>query len=319
MTLDLSECEIHSPRGDKLRELCRFLINQFPSDRPVLDPVIEAGQGYATWTPYGLYHRGRLLGSLALMPLKVWLDRRFQQVVGVASVATDPKFRRMGVARRLLDHCLGLTERQAAPTVLFTSLPEVYRSAGFREIQQQYVGTCATALQFGGAPPSHETRKTLDGSTREILAGIYGKAPSFHTGKIERDADYWQFYERLFNSNRHVELLLLSREGRTHGYARLESEGDRLLVSELCVDSAEESLLASVCTGIAGQARQQGVEWVTLALPADHCLREFLNVLGVSLALEPPGAARESFMVRPAGAAPIGALASFLWPLSDKF
>lgn len=319
MTFQLSECEIHPATGPRLRQVCRFLIDQFPPDRPILERVIATGRGYATWTPYALYHGEELLGSLALMPLRIWLEGQRRDMVGIASVATVPAYRRMGVAGRLLDHCLAKADQQLLPSVLFTSLPRVYENAGFQAIRQDYLGTSPANLPRGGAGLGVQRLETINDDDCNTLATIYDSPGSVFSGKVERDAQYWRFCQLLFNTNSNLRILLCSDGGRPCGYVRAETEEGRLLISEVCLEQASAAVIEAVCTHIAEEARLQSAPWVTLSLPSDHAVRGFLERCGIRCTREPAGICRETLMVRPPRGRSLDTLSRLRWPLSDKF
>lgn len=319
MTFDLAECKIRSPNGDALRHLCQFLMDQFPSDRPVLEPVLQAGRQCALWTPYVLYHGSKLLGNVSLMRLQIWLDNRLHKVVGVASVATHPHYRRMGVAQRLLDRCMKMVDQQGLCSVLFTSLPTVYERSGFRTVEQVYLGTNAAELPGGESPFSVSIVEKLNETICRVLDSLYSSCGAAYSGKLQRDADYWDFYRRLYNSNPNATILLGSRDGRPCCYARCELEKDRLLVSEICADSTETVALEALWTRIGKLARERRSEWVTLGLPRAHMAHTHLVHRGTALKNEPAGAPREALMIRPPRGESLGSWGRLQWPLSDKF
>jgi predicted acetyltransferase len=294
-------------------------MEQFPSDRPLLQRVLDTGRGYYTWTPYALYRDNELLGSASLMPMQVQLDGRNCEVAGIASVATVSRYRRLGIARRLLEHCLGITDRWGVPCVLFSSLPRVYEGVGFREVPQEYVGVRAEQLRFPAAAFTCKRFERLDGQTQALLARIYSQRCPAYTGKIDRNSDYWELYQLLFDPAPRAMILLCQRQGTAVGYARCEQEADRLLVCELCADPRETGVLEAIFSHIAAEARQAGSDWVTLAVPRDHFARQYLEHRGIAPRPEPPGAVRETFMVRPCPGEPLGPLGALQWSLADKF
>lgn len=318
MPFELSRCEIRTPVGEERARLCRFLMDQFPPDRPLLQAVIDTGRGYYTWIPLGLYQGGELLGSAALVPMRIWLDGGTRDVVGLASVATEPQYRGLGIARRLVEHCLEITDRQGLACVLFTSLPRVYQGSGFHAIRQDYLGAAAGQLWFRDSGLACRPQVELDEAAVAVLARIYADDCPPYTGKIERDPAYWEFYQILFRANAQATIVLCEHEGRPRGYFRSEREADRLLISELCAEP-QERVVEALLARIADQSQRAGVGWVTLALPPDHFARRFLQDRGIALQPEPPGAPRETFMVRPTAGRPLDPWMGLQWSLADKF
>ena len=318
MKLDLAECEIRTPGGDDLLALYRMLMDVFPVDRPVFTEMIETGKRFYTWTPYALYQGAELLGSVSLMPVGIWLGGQAVEVVGIASVATRKEHRRKGVARHLMRHGLGIVDERSAPAVLLTDLPAVYEGLGFKAVKQTYPAACVPEMDFGTGGFDCELVDCLDQGRLERMASIYADEYPNYDGKVFRDRDYWRLYQMLFDLYPKSRILLCTSHERTLGYARIEVEGDRLLLSELCAraDAVEATALLGF---VADCARQVGVGLVTLALSPDHFASETLQRHGVLLQPEPAGAHRETFMVRPRPGEPPGPLERLHWSLADKF
>jgi GNAT superfamily N-acetyltransferase len=319
MPLDLSACTIRVPVGDSLLPLYEFLSGCFPADRPVFDEMTRTGKRFYTLTCYALYRGQEILGNVSLMPMRVWLGGRAAPVVGVACVATAPQHRRQGVARHLLGHALGLVDRQDLPSVLFTGVPETYRGAGFQSVPQPYLAACASAMDFHARGFDGESLAALDDRPLGQLATIYAGEYPDYDGKVDRDRDYWQFYALLWNAYRRSTLLLCRRRGRLLGYARCDRHGDRLTVCELCARPSAPEVAEALLGLVQEQAGRAGVDLLSFALPPDHFVWPVLQQHAVALRPEPPGVARETFMVRPAAGHASPALLRLTWPLADKF
>ena len=90
MDRDFSQYQIRVPRGRDLQRLHDFLSECFPPDRPVFAEMARSGKGFYTWSPYALYRGSEIVANVSLMPMRIWLEGRVRDVVGVASVATVP-------------------------------------------------------------------------------------------------------------------------------------------------------------------------------------------------------------------------------------
>ena len=319
MELDLSKCRIHTPTGDELLRLYRMVMEVFVGDRPVFAEMIEKGRRFYTWTPYTLYLGNELLGNVSLMPMRIWLEGRITQTVGIASVATPKRYRRMGVAKHLMGHCLGVIDRQKMPAVLLTNLPGMYQWAGFEAVDQAYPAASTRQVDFAKRGFDCKLLETLAEDHLEEMARLYAQEYPNYDGKVVRDPDYWQLYQMLFNPYPKIKVLFCIRDGRVLGYARLELEDDRLLVSEICGDASGTDVAETLLGFMADYARQVGRDLVTFALPPDHFAKQILNHHDVQLQPEPPGAHRETFMVRPRAGELLGPLERLQWSLADKF
>ncbi len=316
--LDPSECRIRTPEHAERIALYEFLIGVFPVDRPVFREMVERGRRFYTWTPYALYHGGELVANVSLMPMQIWLNGQPRPIVGIASVATRERFRRRGVARHLLRHALGIVDERRAPAVLFTELPAVYEGLGFETIPQTYRAASARAFDWGDRPEPCELVGTFGAEHLGAMARLYDRTPNYD-GKVVRDAEYWQLYEMLFHAYARFKLLVCRRAGRMVGYARVEEEADRLLVSELCGEPSDVEVVERLLASAAAYARRIERDVISFAMPPGHFAESIVRARGVAFGPEPPGAPRESVMVRPAAGQPLGPLARVSWPLADKF
>lgn len=296
-----------------------MLGDTFAPDRPLFDRLLRTGRPMYTWTPYTLYHGQEIVGNVSLMPVRIWLDGRPVEVVGVASVATAPQYRRQGVARHLLRHCLAVVDQKRLPAVLFTSQPEVYVGARFVSIPQRYSEwrspdwrCCALNLQSTWLD-------VLAPEDWAAVARLYDNGPPKYDGSVVRDPGYWEFYQTLFELNPRWRIVACRDAGTWLGYARCEEEPGRLLISEFCSLPDREDVVDSLVGSIVNRARQLGLPVLSLALAPGHVLERVLRSRGVELMSEGPDADREVFMVRPTIGQALGPFAQLQWSLADKF
>ena len=311
--------EIRMPAGDERLPLYRLLMEIFPADRPLITELIDEEDRFPNWPAYTLCSGNEILGNVSLAPMQVWLDGRSIELVGIAWVATGEKYRRQGVAKRLMRHVLEVVDAEGLPSVLFTGLPGVYEPLGFEVVEQVYLAAAAGQLPSGR--PEFESRiyQTLTPNLVETMVRIHAREKSGPDGEVVRDAKYWQLYRALFNGNANVGLLVCEQEGRVAGYVRVETEDDRLLVSELSCVPAAGNVAQTLLGCVAELAADTERETITLALPWEHPAMQILRRCGIALVPEPTGAARETFMVRAPRGRPLGLLKKLQWPLCDKF
>ena len=319
MEIDFSKCRIRTPREDERLPLYRMLMELFEIDRPVYETMIEKHKRFYTWTPYTLYLGDEILGNAALVPMRIWLGGRPADVVGVGAVATATPYQRKGVARYLMKHCAEILDRQEVPSVLFTELPAVYEEAGFRIIPQVYRAATRWQMDFDSRGFDCKILDTVDEGHVERMKGIYTDEYPNYDGKVVKDRAYWQLYELLFNPYPSPRLLFCTGKGRLLGYARVDVEEDRLLLSELCGRPSAVEVTEALLSFVTGYAVGLGLDLVTFALPPGHFAEQILDSHHVHLEPEPPAAHREIFMVRPAAGQALGPLERLQWSLADKF
>ena len=319
MKIDLSNCEIRMLTSNNRLPLYRLLMEVFPTDRPLIAELIDHEDRFPNWPAYTLWSDNVVLGNVSLAPMRVWLDGRLTELAGIAWVATREQYRRQGVANRLLRHVLEVVDAEGLPSALGTGLPGVYEPLGFEVVEQIYLA--APARQLASGQPKFESRtyQTLTPDLVETMARMYAGADSNHDGRVVRDREYWQLYRALFDGDPNASLLVGEGEGRAAGYIRIETEDDRLLVSELCCPSTAADVARALLGCVAQLAMGTKRETITLALPRDHPAMQILRRSAIALKPEPAGASRETFMVRAPGGRPLGPLGKLQWPLCDKF
>ena len=316
MEVDFAECEVRTPTGAGLTGLYAMLMDVFEADRPIFAEMIETGKPFYTWTPYALYRGDEVLGNVSLVPMRIRLEGRVREVVGIASVATPMRYRRMGIATHLLGHCLRIVDGQSRPAVLFTDLPAMYERVEFQVIPQSYRTAQTGRMDFAGKSLEARVVEKVSGRDIEQLVRLFDERGATYEGTVVRDGAYWQLYEMLFNLYTKSKILFFTDAGEPCAYARVEVEGDRLLVCEVCGD---EDGVAALLGSVADYACEVQRDVITFALSPDHFVWQLLEDQKVELGPEPAGARRETFMVRPAAGEALGAFGRLQWSLADKF
>ncbi len=319
MEIDFSKCRICTPTGDDLLALYRMLMEVFVDDRPVFTEMIEKGKRFYTWTPHALYLGNEVLGNASLVPMRIWLGGQVTGIIGIASVGTPEQYRRRGIARYLVQHCLKIIDRQKAVSILLTELPVMYEKAGFKAIDQTCLAASVRQMDFADKGFECELLERIGDRQIEQIVRIYAEEYPNYDGKVVRDPDYWQLYAMLFNLHQRSRILFCIRDGRVLGYGRFDVEADRLLVSEICCEESATDVVEALLGFITDYALQAGVDLVTFALPVDHFARPILESRGIPLEPEPAGARRETFMVRLAASEGLEPFDRLQWSLADKF
>lgn len=130
---------IEGPRGAKpseFAEVMDFLNYVFRSNvgrRPSMGG--DYPHLYRESNAHNLRHirlNGRIISSVSVYPAQVQWDDVVLKVGGIGGVATDPEYRKMGHAGKVLDDCLHLMEREEYDlSILWTGIPDYYRRWGW--------------------------------------------------------------------------------------------------------------------------------------------------------------------------------------------
>ncbi len=316
---DLQSASIVQLKPEELPRIFPMLMEIFPVDRPIYSELIRNRQAPYRWTSYVLDWNGTWVGHSALVELRIWLEGESREVVGIASVATLPEYRRRGVARRLLEHCLEIVDSRGRPAALFTRIPELYEKFGFKNILQTFLGVAVDELRIFRFSGRAELRAELAESELQAMASLYVRHYPNYNGKLIRDTDYWKYYGMVVNLRENCWFLLRYRGGELAAYVRVEREPDRLLVAEFCTGPLDQEMIGGMLADVAYYAGQWGYSWITLAMCPGHFLWPILASKRVPMEVEPPGADRECFMVRPTAGDSLGAFERLQWSLADKF
>jgi hypothetical protein len=203
--------------------------------------------------------------------------------------------------------------------VLLTGLPEVYEGVGFQAVVQEYLAAGVSQVNFSSRGFDRRLLASLDEDRLPQLARMYAEEYPNYDGKIDRDPDYWQLYAMLFNLLPKSQLLLCVQGDKMLGYARFDEDGDRLTVCELCAQPSAVDVCEALLGFLREHADRADAGLLSFALPPGHFAWPVLRRHGVALNPEPPGVARETFMVRSASGQPAAALLRLQWSLADKF
>ena len=327
MSFELSNCTVRTPvTGAEKKLLYRMLAEVFPVEQELFQQLENGSKHLYNWTPHTLFHLGEPVGNISTVKFTLRSGSGFQETCGFASVATVPHCRGKGVAGFLIKIVLQKTDLENLPSILFTSLPQVYEGSGFKLIPQNLLQTDVKKIDL-----KHDfqmrTIETITNETVQKLSDIYEISENAicRDGALRRDAPYWNIYRDFFNQGSKTRIILCLKNDDICGYARIEYETGRILLSELNVSNpragypfhaheAHTAIWNEVCSA----ADKKNVRRISIALPEGHELQKVLTHNDFPLVSE-TDARREVFMIRQPVDKHISWLDTLHWPLSDKF
>lgn len=149
-------------------EVYRLLRDTFDVD---VSPLQELNLWDPTYRAFSyLDVDGRCVANVATFSLKLVVNGRRVNAMGIQSVATRPAWRGRGLSHDLLRRALLWCDANAPLAYLMTSIPGFYEPLGFRTLpQSKYVGEIPSAL-----PSPRRGRKLQFGSRedRELLVRV---------------------------------------------------------------------------------------------------------------------------------------------------
>jgi predicted acetyltransferase len=244
---------------------------------------------------------GRILGTAALLDLKMAIDGRAASVDGVAAVAVHHTGRRQGVADALMRRSVADAHGRRAPfSSLYAFRGSFYRRFGYAPVELGHV----VSVQPGDLPNSSErlrVRPYLD-RDRAAVERCYRAALAGSTGPLDRTASWWEHRVFVEDQDR---VVYIAADGRITGYAiaKLMEAAPlgrrRLRVHELI------ALDARARRGLIGWLAGLGDEFeaVEITFPADSSVVPFLHTprfrdMRVPSQWEPAGALGWGLMAR---------------------
>jgi predicted acetyltransferase len=321
--IDFSKCEICTPTGAKLRHMYEKLWQIFPYDRPIYTEMMDTGKNLYTMTNYALFQNDHFLGNVGLYPVSVWYEGVPLELIGVGAVAVVPEYRRMGIARYLLQHCMNIIDNKNKPSILFTEEPGVYREHGFEILEQDYYAVKAIDIDIDIKDCAFKYFETISSSRLQEMAYLYENASLNFNGKVIRTRipDYWQYYEMMFNPYLKPRIVWnISDKKRLQGYCRFEMEEDSIGITECCAPANDNNSIIESLLGFIGRfGKLTGRDIITICLPPDHTIWNFLKSRSINVFREPQGVRREIFMVRPVKGSFVESVSKLYWSLADKF
>ncbi len=136
-------------------------------------------------------NEGVPVGHVGVMPFKVFTGSgQTVNLAGVASVATHPQYRGLGIAGALCRMALDWGKTNGIVAMpLFTSLFSVYEKSGW-QVCNSPLQTVRLALRTPSHSPEAVPKKAseLTAAEQSMIMAFYAKQPPF-PGKVQRSAD----------------------------------------------------------------------------------------------------------------------------------
>ncbi|HVP14579.1 MAG TPA: GNAT family N-acetyltransferase [Terriglobales bacterium] len=162
---------------------------------------------------------GRIVASLVLYPLFVWVRGQRVPLAGVGSVAVSPEHRRRGVAEALMRAALReLRQQGRAFSVLYAFRGSYYRRLGYGVIEVVH----QLAVSPSNLPASDETRRVrrLLLPDRHAVEAIYERVAQQGHFALERSPQWWS--RRLWDYPGDWVVYEGRRRGQIEGYLHYE-------------------------------------------------------------------------------------------------
>jgi predicted acetyltransferase len=178
-----------------------------------------------------VYDAARLVGIAAVHSYRQWFAGRDIPMAGLASVAVAPEARGRGVGRALLGAAINRAyEDGAAISVLYPSVPPVYRSAGWElagvlasaELPTSALSRARAVNVLGAAEPEPVTLRPAEKDDLDAVHALYTAVASPAVGPLTRTGPLFDVAKLLTLDG----ALLAERAGDPVGYVCFDRGGD---------------------------------------------------------------------------------------------
>jgi predicted acetyltransferase len=177
---------------------------------------------------WGYYVENQLAAKMVILKLKAWLNGEQFAIGGIASVATWPEFRRLGIVKKLLIHALQ-TMKEDGQTLSFLHPFEFpfYRKYGwetYTEFKKYEITKDRIMNQFTA---SGQMKRTTDW---RLMHELYQEYAQQFNGTLVRDEAWWN--QRILQKKA-ITAIFYNESGMARGYIYYNVKNRELNVEEL--------------------------------------------------------------------------------------
>lgn len=110
----------------------------FGFDESVLKDFYASGFANPTYTPFTFFNDGVAIANVSMFDMPLLINDQKVNTAGIQSVMTEPQYRGKGLFKKLFELMLSEIDSRFDTSFLFTSIPELYRPFGFREVKESF-------------------------------------------------------------------------------------------------------------------------------------------------------------------------------------
>ncbi|RIX49336.1 GNAT family N-acetyltransferase [Paenibacillus nanensis] len=255
---------------------------QLESIFTILDEVFSVGKAFfqdrllkdSSYDPQTTWYAsvdGQIASTVQIFPLRIRVGQAELKIGGIGSVGTDPNYRGMGLAHRILHaQCEWMKRNDYDATLLLAVIHAFYEKAGWKLIPEKAYSIAKPALI---EPSEGFDIIPFEPQHLQKLRSIYEQFNDKRTYTLIRDKAYWDdllswpaWYQ--------ADCRLLRHNGRIVAYGLIEkTEGEKPFIQELAYlpEAADEAaaLFTALCQ-LPPNATHVLAKW-----PDDHKLADY--------------------------------------------
>jgi predicted acetyltransferase len=216
-------------------------------------------------------YEGEIIGSTTIIPAQMWLSGVPVNVGAVSGVTVLPKFRKQGVAARMMEFAIvRMFADGRALSVLFPSSQKYYRQFGYGTIGDLHAYRI-NPNNLTVSTEGHRVRPFTPDDLR-IMRVIYKGQLTWHNGWFTRSNEWW---DRIIK--RWPKIIVYDNDGMIEGYYSYEvktaKSGERVLhIKEFF--AAEDEAYRGLISYLAVQNEADVIEYLA---PPDMPLRHSMH------------------------------------------
>jgi predicted acetyltransferase len=178
---------------------------------------------------WGHFEDGKLLSKMTIIPFHTLIHGKEFAMGGIASVATWPEYRRMGLVAKLLVHGLQVMKKQGQTISFLAPFSfSFYRKFGW-EMHGEYKKYTLNVDQLPSFKGSSGRVKRV-GQDINLLNGMYSTYASFYNGMLKREDDWWT--HTVFRKNKGTIAVYENAEGEPRGYLMYAVKNSEMTIHE---------------------------------------------------------------------------------------
>jgi predicted N-acetyltransferase YhbS len=123
---------------EKREKLFPLFQKVFGFGESTLNDFYASGFANPTYTPFTFFQEGLAIANVSMFEMPLLINGQEVSTAGIQSVMTDPEYRGKGLFKQLFERMLTAIDSRYESSFLFTSIPELYRPFGFREVKEYF-------------------------------------------------------------------------------------------------------------------------------------------------------------------------------------
>ncbi|HIW31342.1 MAG TPA: GNAT family N-acetyltransferase [Candidatus Paenibacillus intestinavium] len=274
MTISKQEIIIsQNPTREQLESIYDLLGDVFSLGRAFFQERMDFDSSYDAATTWFASVDGTIASTVQIFPLHIRVGKASLKIGAMGSVGTNPNFRGMGLAHKILnDQTDWMKSEDYDLSLLLASIHPFYEKVGWRLIPEK-----AYSIPRPTVAPSNTSLDIIpfEPAYLDDLRAIYEQFNNERTYTVIRDEAYWDDLMKwpLWKNN---DCLMIRKDERIVAYGILEkADKDNLFIHEFAyLPEAEEDvvdLLLALCQRCP-QAQQ-----IFSMLAEDHCITTFFK------------------------------------------